>query len=89
MIFDNLQYKFLCAFLHIIRRPSGTDKEFLIQLFVESNANVATVTTEELLKKMFKDNNITFAKVCCDKLKYCWLVMNFYVHSFGIIVVVL
>ena len=66
----------MCAYLRIIRRPSGTDKEFLIQLFVESNANVATVTTQELLNKMFKDNNITFAKVCCEKLHKMLLACN-------------
>ena len=54
----------MCAYLHTIRRPSGPDKEFLIQLFVEADAKVATVTTQYLLNKMFKDSNITFAKVC-------------------------
>ena len=45
-------------------RPSGTDKEFFVQLFVEPDKSMAMPTTEMLLTKMFKEQKITFAKVC-------------------------
>ena len=46
------------------RRPSGSDKEFFVQLFVEPDKDEPAVTTQRLLCKMFQEQNITFAKVC-------------------------
>lgn len=46
------------------RRPSGTDQEFFVQLFVEPDKSMPMPTTERLLMKMFKEQKITFAKVC-------------------------
>ena len=48
---------------YVYRRPSGTDEEFFVQLFVEPDKSMAMPTTELLLIKMFKEQNITFAKV--------------------------
>lgn len=45
------------------RRPSGTDKEFFVQLFVEPDKSMTMPSTELLLIKMFKEQKITFAKV--------------------------
>jgi len=47
------------------RRPSGTDKEFFVQLFVEPNEAMSLPTTEDLLAKMFQEQNITFEEVRC------------------------
>jgi len=45
------------------RRPSGVDKEFLIQLFVDPVKGVSIVNTQQLLTKMFVEQNINFVKV--------------------------
>ena len=45
------------------RRPSGVDKEFFVQLFVEPDDEPA-VNTQRLITKMFQEQNITFMKVC-------------------------
>jgi len=45
------------------RRPSGIDKEFLVQLFVEPVEGVSVVRTQDLLKNMFLDQDISFVKV--------------------------
>ena len=45
------------------RRPSGTDSEFFVQLFVEADKGMVIPTTQDLLHKMFKEQNITFAEV--------------------------
>ena len=52
------------------RRPSGIDQEFLIQLFVEPIEGVSIVYTQELLTKMFLDQNISFVKVSLMYLIY-------------------
>ena len=49
-------------FVH--RRPSGIDKEFFIQLFVEPEESEPAVNTQRLLSKMFQEQNITFVQVC-------------------------
>ena len=46
------------------RRPSGTDKEFFVQLFVEPDKDEPAVDTQRLLHKMFLEQNITFVQVC-------------------------
>lgn len=48
------------------RRPSGTDKEFIMQLFVEPDEDEPVTDTQRLLSKMFQEQNITFAKVCYE-----------------------
>jgi len=53
------------------RRPSGTDKEFFVQLFVEPNKAMSLPTTEDLLAKMFKEQNITFEEVRCASSVHC------------------
>ena len=50
--------------LCLYRRPSGIDKEFFIQLFVEPQKDEPAINTERLLYKMFQEQNINFAKVC-------------------------
>ena len=52
----------LASFL-IFRRPSGADSEFFVQLFVEADKGMIMPTTQDLLLKMFKEQNITFAEV--------------------------
>ena len=44
-------------------RPSGTDKEFFIQLFVGPDENFPMPDTYWLLHKMFKEDKITFKEV--------------------------
>ena len=46
------------------RRPSGIDKEFFVQLFMEPDKDEPAVNTHRLLSKMFQEQNITFAEVC-------------------------
>ena len=56
----------MCSYILAIyncRRPSGTDKEFFIQLFAEADKNLTMPTTELLLLRMFKSQKITFEKV--------------------------
>jgi len=45
------------------RRPSGIDKEFLVQIFVEPVEGISVVHTQDLLSNMFLDQNISFVKV--------------------------
>ena len=45
------------------RRPSGIDKEFFVQLFIEPDQDKPSVNTQTLLCKMFQEQNITFTKV--------------------------
>ena len=45
------------------RRPFGTEPEFFIQLFVEPDESLRVPTIEILLKKMFKEQQISFAEV--------------------------
>ena len=45
------------------RRPSGIDKEFLVQLFVEPVKGISVVHTQDLLTNMFLDQSISFVKV--------------------------
>ena len=52
------------AFACLYRRPSGVDKEFFVQLFVEPDQDAAAVNTQRLLDKMFQEQNITFVQVC-------------------------
>ena len=53
------------------RRPSGIDKEFFVQLFVEPDKDEPAVNTQRLLNKMFQEQNITFVEVCFKV--YCQL----------------
>ena len=46
----------------MFRRPFGTDKEFFVQLFVEGDKHNIP-KTQDLLAEMFKEQQITFAKV--------------------------
>ena len=46
------------------RRPSGIDKEFFVQLFVEPDEEESAVNTQRLITKMFQEQNITFMQVC-------------------------
>ena len=52
--------------LHVVvyRRPSGVDKEFFVQLFIEPDKDDTAVNTQRLLHKMFWEQNITFVQVC-------------------------
>ena len=53
---------YACTYVSF-RRPSGIDKEFFVQLFVEPVEGLAVVYTQDLLNKMFLDQNISFVKV--------------------------
>ena len=46
------------------RRPSGIDKEFFVQLFVEPDKDEPATNTQRLLSKMFQEQNINFVEVC-------------------------
>ena len=46
------------------RRPSGIDKEFFVQLFVEPDKDEPAANTQRLLTKMFQEQNINFVEVC-------------------------
>ena len=54
----------MCGVLFNYRRPSGIDKEFFVQLFVEPGKDEPPVNTERLLNKMFQEQEITFTEVC-------------------------
>ena len=54
---------YVCIVLNY-RRPSGIDKEFFVQLFVEPDKDEPTMDTQRLLSKMFQEQNITFVEVC-------------------------
>ena len=60
-----LMYHQVCLghFSCLCRRPSGIDSEFFVQLFVEADKGMVLPTTQDLLHKMFKQQNITFAEV--------------------------
>ena len=45
------------------RRPFGVEPEFFVPLFVEPDPNLKLPTVGELLKRMFKDQQISFKKV--------------------------
>jgi len=45
------------------RQPSGIDKEFLVQLFVEPVEGMSVVHTQDLLNNMFLDQSVSFARV--------------------------
>ena len=54
-------FHFLVHFL--FRRPFGTEPEFFVQLFVEFDESLKVPTIEKLMKKMFKEQQISFAGV--------------------------
>ena len=54
------------------RRPFGTEPEFFIQLFVEPDESLGVPTIEILLKKMFQEQQISFASVSLS-LPQAWL----------------
>ena len=45
------------------RRPFGTEQEYFVQLFVEYDESVKLPTVGDLLKRMFKEQNISFTEV--------------------------
>ncbi|CAI8016038.1 Ubiquitin carboxyl-terminal hydrolase CYLD [Geodia barretti] len=49
-------------FIHI-KRPSGTEPEFFIQLFVEFDKSLKVPTIQALLRNMFKEQHISFSEV--------------------------
>ena len=51
----------MCVPFH--RRPSGTETEFFVQLFVEFDESLKNPTIENLLQKMFREQQISFASV--------------------------
>ena len=71
----------VCAIL-VYRRPSGIDKEFFVQLFVEPDKDQSTVCTQRLLCKMFQEQNITFVEVCWDIAvsNYSYCILELYVY---------
>ena len=46
-----------------LRRPSGTEPEFFVQLFVEFDENLKVPTIETLLVRMFREMHISFSEV--------------------------
>ena len=46
----------------LYRRPSGTDKDLFVQLFVDCS-KYEIPSTQDLLTKTFNEDKITFAKV--------------------------
>ena len=72
----------VCNALFYYRRPSGIDKEFFVQLFVEPDKDEPVVNTQRLLSKMFQEQNITFVEVCCklalaDDIVYVFMYMAY------------
>ena len=58
-----MQLFIIIAFLYS-RRPFGVEKEFFVQLFLEIDQNqTAPPTSEELIKKMFHEQHISFTAV--------------------------
>ena len=53
------------VFFFVRRRPSGVEEEYFVQLFFEIDPKQEIIPfTEMLLWKMFKEQNISFTKVC-------------------------
>lgn len=50
-------------YIFLVRRPFGVEDEYFVQLFVEHDESLKLPTIGELLKRMFKDQNILFTKV--------------------------
>ena len=67
-----------CAIL-VYRRPSGIDKEFFVQLFVEPDKNQPDINTQRLLCKMFQEQNITFVEVRILQWQNKFLLIYIYV----------
>jgi len=68
-------FMYIFVFNVLYRRPFGTDREFFVQLFMEPNENLIP-QTERLLSDMFKEQNITFAKVTIYYLVSCFQMSN-------------
>ena len=63
-IYIRMQYWVLPVFYLIYRRPSGEDKEFFVQLFMDPPKDTNVIpNTQSLLHQMFLEQNITFTKV--------------------------
>lgn len=45
------------------RRPQGEEEEFFVQLFLEPDPTLSLPTIEDLLVRMFNEQNIRFSKV--------------------------
>ena len=58
----------MCVFAHGViffhRRPFGTETEFFVQLFMEFDESLKNPTIQNLLQKMFREQQISFASVC-------------------------
>lgn len=59
MINKSKSFKFSIVF----RRPFGVEQEFFVQLFLDFDKSMKLTTLEDLLKKMFKEQNISFTEV--------------------------
>ena len=64
---------YVCCCCSNYRRPSGIDREFLIQLFVEPDEHMPTVNTQRLLNEMFQEQSISFLKVCLNTQRSVYL----------------
>ena len=64
-------------------RPSGTDKEFFIPLFVVPDENFPMPDTHWLLHKMFKEDKITFKEVILLYSSATYLVIHMHLLLTG------
>ena len=59
------------------RRPSGEDKEFFVQLFIDPPKDGVVISnTQSLLQQMFLEQNITFTKVTTKHHLYTSFVLS-------------
>ena len=54
---------YCCSDTFLIRRPYGEEPEYFVQLFVDYDESLKLPTVGELMKKMFREQDITFTQV--------------------------
>ena len=58
-----LAYYYHCDDTFLIRRPFGEEPEYFVQLFVDYDESLKLPTVGDLMKKMFREQDITFTQV--------------------------
>ena len=60
------QYWFICGMYNdtfLIRRPFGEEPQYFVQLFVDYDESLKSPGVGDLMKKMFREQDITFTQV--------------------------
>ena len=54
---------YYCDDTFLIRHPFGEEPEYSVQLFVDYDESLKLPTVGDLMKKMFREQDITFTQV--------------------------